>query len=85
MLWKYLGTREVGEGPDVACEAIQHGDRFLLCTDGLHGVVKDDKLLEFALQNPEPQQCADGLGQLALDNGSRDNVSCIVIDVVEPR
>src|SRR5439155_2945340 len=67
VLWKYLGTREVGEGPDVACEAIQPGDRFLLCTDGLHGVVKDDKLLEFALQNADPQQCADRLGQLALD------------------
>jgi len=85
VLWKYLGTREVGEGPDVAAETIQHGDRFLLCTDGLHGFVKDDKLLEFILKSPDPQQCADGLGQLALDNGSRDNVSCIVIDVVETR
>jgi len=85
VLWKYLGTREVGEGPDVACETIQNGDRFVLCTDGLHGVVKDDKLLDFALQHPDPQQCADGLGQLALDSGSRDNVSCVVIDVVEGR
>jgi len=85
VLWKYLGTREVGEGPDVACETIHAGDRFVLCTDGLHGVVKDDKLLDFALHQPDPQQCADGLGQLALDNGSRDNVSCVVIDVVEGR
>jgi protein phosphatase len=29
------------------------------------------------------QQCAEGLGQLALDQNSRDNVSCVVIDVVE--
>src|SRR5205807_5308762 len=35
VLWKYLGTREVGDGPDVAAEAVQPGDRFLLCSDGL--------------------------------------------------
>ena len=29
------------------------------------------------------QECADGLGQLALDQGSRDNISCVVIEVVE--
>lgn len=85
VLWKYLGTREVGEGPDVAAETVQNGDRFLLCTDGLHGVVPDDKLMEFMQKNPDPQLCADGLGQLALDSGSRDNVSCVVIDVVEAR
>jgi len=85
VLWKYLGTREVGEGPDVTIETLHVGDRFLLCSDGLSGVVSDDKLLQFMLAQPDPQACADGLGQLALDSGSRDNVSCIVIDVVEAR
>lgn len=82
VLWKYLGSKEVGDGPDVAVVPIQPGDRFLLCTDGLHGVVSDDKLLQFMLSHPEPQSCAEGLVQLALESGSRDNVSCIVIDVV---
>jgi serine/threonine protein phosphatase PrpC len=81
VLWKYLGTREVGEGPEVRAEAIQPGDRFLLCSDGLSGVVSDENLLEFIVQQADVQQCADGLGQLALDSGSRDNVSCIVIEV----
>lgn len=85
VLWKYLGSREVGEGPEVRAVPLQAGDRFLLCTDGLHGAVADDKILAFMLANPEPQACADGLGQLALDSGSRDNVSCIVIDVSEDR
>ena len=85
VLWKYLGTREVGEGPDVTLEALQPGDRFLLCTDGLSGVVGDDKLLQFVASQPDVQACADGLGQLALDSGSRDNVSCIVIEAVEAR
>ena len=85
VLWKYLGTREVGEGPEVKAITLQIGDRFLLCTDGLSGVVNDDKLSEFLLGHVDPQQCADGLGQLALESGSKDNVSCIVIDVVEAR
>ena len=83
VLWKYLGSKEVGDGPDVRVQQIQSGDRFLLCTDGLHGVVTDDKLRDFMMDHPDPQVCAEGLGQFALDNGSRDNVSCVVIDVVE--
>jgi protein phosphatase len=81
VLWKYLGSKEVGEGPDVPSIPIQSGDRFLLCTDGLHGVVSDEKLLQFILTQSDMQACADGLGQLALDSGSRDNVSCIMIEV----
>jgi protein phosphatase len=57
----------------------------LLCTDGLSGVVADDTLLSFVAAHPDVQACADGLGQLALDSGSRDNVSCIVIEVAETR
>jgi len=85
VLWKYLGTKEVGENPEVTTISIQPGDRFLLCTDGLTGAVPDDKILNFMLGAPDVQQCADGLGQLALDSGSKDNVSCVVIDVVEAR
>jgi len=82
VLWKYLGSKEVGDGPEVTAVPIQAGDRFLLCTDGLHGVVTDDKLVEYMGTQSDAQACADGLVQLALDSGSRDNVSCIVIDVV---
>jgi protein phosphatase len=85
VLWKYLGSAEVGEGPEVKVAQLQPGDRFLLCTDGLSGVVSDEQLLTFMTEHPEAQQCADGLGQLALDQGSRDNVSVIVIDVTEPK
>lgn len=83
VLWKYLGTKEVGEGPDVTAISIHPGDQFLLCTDGLSGVVEDEKLLEFVLGQDNVQDCADGLGQLALDAGSRDNVSVIMVEVVE--
>lgn len=85
VLWKYLGSKEVGEGPEVRVEKLRSGDRYLLCTDGLSGVVPDEKLLAFVKEHTDVQECADGLGQLALDAGSRDNVSCIVIEIAETR
>ncbi len=83
VLWKYLGSNEVGEGPEVKAIQLQVGDRFVLCTDGLSGVVIDEKILAFVREQTDVQMCADGLVQLALDAGSRDNVSCIVLEVVE--
>jgi protein phosphatase len=83
VLWKYLGSKEIGEGPDVKVVPLQSGDKFLLCSDGLSGPVPDPQLLAFIQEHPDVQQCADGLGQLALDSGSRDNVSCIVIEAVD--
>jgi protein phosphatase len=83
VLWKYLGSKEVGEGPEVSVVQLQAGDRFLLCTDGLSGVVLDDQLATEISNATDMQQLAEQLGQLALDQGSRDNVSCIVIEVVE--
>lgn len=83
VLWKYLGSREVGDGPEVKMLFIRPGDRFLLCTDGLTGVVSDDKLAETIAQHSDMQALSEALCQLALDMGSRDNVSCIVIEIAE--
>ena len=83
VLWKYLGSKEVGEGPEVTVVPIQSGDKFLLCSDGLTGVVPDEQLASYMTEQTDAQACADGLGQLALDQGSRDNVSCVVIEVME--
>src|SRR6516165_4359871 len=85
VLWKYLGSKEVGEGPEVKAIPIQEGDRFVLCSDGMSGPVPDPQILSFVQEHPNPQECADGLGQLALDQGSRDNVSVIVIEVTESK
>ena len=83
VLWKYLGSKEVGDGPEVTVVPVQDGDRFLLCSDGLTGVVPDEQLAAVVSEATDMQQLADGLGQLALDQGSRDNVSCVTIEVVE--
>jgi serine/threonine protein phosphatase PrpC len=85
VLWKYLGSKEVGEGPDVKVVNVAAGDKFVLCSDGLSGVCSDQQIMDFVKANPDVQQCAEGLTQLALDNGSRDNISAIVIEVVEGR
>src|SRR5206468_1513827 len=79
-LWKFLGSPDTGEGPEVKVVQLQAGDRFLLCTDGLSSApdMEDEKIFNFMKDKPDPQECADGLGQFALDNGSRDNVSCEV-------
>ena len=62
---------------------LQDRDKFLLCTDGLTGVVTDDGLATFIAGQTDMQACAEGLGQHALDNGSRDNVSAIMIEATE--
>jgi len=83
VLWKYLGSKEVGEGPEVKVVPVQPGDVLVLCSDGLSGPLNDQQILEYVQGQPDAQACADGLGQLALDNGSRDNVSCIIVQVTE--
>jgi protein phosphatase len=58
------------------------GDRYLLCSDGLSGVVSEETLAE-ALKDPDPQATADRLIELALRSGGPDNITVIVADVVE--
>lgn len=83
VLWKYLGSKDAGEGPDIREVSIRPGDRVLLATDGLTGVVEDGAILERILGSPEPQQCAEDLVQFALDKGSKDNVTCVVLNIEE--
>src|SRR3954447_9703942 len=64
VLWKYLGSKEVGDGPEVGVIPVEAGDRFLLCSDGLTGVVPDEQLAAYVSDTPDVQVCAEGLGQL---------------------
>jgi len=68
--------------PDLSIREARVGDRYLLCTDGLSGVVSTETMFE-ALQIPDPQQSADRLVELALRGGGPDNVTCIVADVID--
>lgn len=83
VLWKYLGSREVGDGPEVQMLFVRPGDQLLLCTDGVTVAVPDDQILAVMQQGLDPQTCAETICQMALDMGSRDNVSAIVMEIVE--
>ncbi|WP_020410137.1 PP2C family protein-serine/threonine phosphatase [Hahella ganghwensis] len=56
------------------------GDRWLLCSDGLHGVVNDKGLLEFMAADVTVQEIADRLVEKALNNGADDNVTVVVLE-----
>jgi protein phosphatase len=68
--------------PNLAVREARPGDRYLLCSDGLSGVVTQETLSE-AIQIPDPQACADRMIELALKGGGPDNVTVIVADVVD--
>jgi protein phosphatase len=80
-----LGIPDVPDDHLVAVRvaAITPGDRFLLCSDGLSGNATDEQLAALLRAEPDAQRCAEALCQLALGQWSRDNVSCVVADVVE--
>ncbi len=80
--------RVLGDTPgDVAVdETVREaviGDRWLLCSDGLSGVVSDDTLAEVLKDFPDLSQCADKLIELALLGGGPDNITCVLADVVD--
>lgn len=68
--------------PSLTVREARAGDRYLLCSDGLSGVVSTDTLDE-GLRIADPQECADRLIELALRSGGPDNITVIVADVVD--
>jgi PPM family protein phosphatase len=69
--------------PSLTIREARPGDRFLLCSDGLSGVVSDETLAETLLTYRDPRECADRMIELALRGGGPDNITCIVADVVD--
>jgi protein phosphatase len=68
--------------PDLSMREARAGDRYLLCSDGLSGVVSEETLAD-AMKDPDPQSTADRLIELALRSGGPDNITVIVADVVD--
>ena len=67
--------------PRINLREVSAGDRFLVCSDGLSDYVSPESIAD-ALADPEPDQVADTLIQLALVAGGPDNITVIVADVV---
>ena len=82
LLLRALDGRSVAE-PDLSVHDGQVGDRYLLCSDGLSGVVSDETLRETMAGVEDPDAVTRQLIELALRGGGPDNITCIVADVVD--
>lgn len=67
---------------DLVAIEVREGDRLLLCSDGLTDLV-DDARIATVLRLEDPHSAAAVLTQSALVAGGRDNVTCVVLDVVD--
>jgi len=82
-----LLLRALGGGhfePDLQLHEARLGDRYLLCSDGLHQVADAESMARVLLTITDPDQAAKDLIALAIDGGGPDNITCIVADVVTP-
>jgi protein phosphatase len=84
VLWKYIGSKEVGDGPEVVLVELRRTDRIVLCTSALHEAVDDSKILACVLRKKPVQNCAEELCQLAQAAGGEVNGSCIVLELGNP-
>src|SRR5258705_3002378 len=77
-------TRAIGQAPDVAVEVVrvdlQPGDRFMLCSDGIH-VPVPERSLKAALAGHPPAEAARTLVDRANTNGGPDNATVVIVDV----
>jgi serine/threonine protein phosphatase PrpC len=68
--------------PDLSMREARVGDRYLLCSDGLSGVLSSIEIAELLGQG-DPTGCVTALVDLALERGAPDNVTVVIADVVE--
>ncbi len=80
-------TRALGSDPDMYADHftldVTIGDRIILCSDGLSSMVSDKDIEELSMSSVTPQAAADTLVSAALTAGGHDNVTVIVVDIVE--
>ena len=75
VLLRVLGDFDMELVPDVSVREARVGDRWMLCSDGLSGVVSRDTIAETLPEVDDVGACADQLVQLALRGGAPDNVT----------
>ncbi|MEV7613076.1 PP2C family serine/threonine-protein phosphatase [Streptomyces sp. NPDC089799] len=82
LLMRALGSGDTVE-PDLSIREVRAGDRYLICSDGLSGVVSHQTLEETLADYHGPHETVQALIQLALRGGGPDNITCIVADVLD--
>ncbi len=81
LLTRALDGRDID--PEYSVRQALPGDRYLICSDGLSGVVSAETIGQTLREYVDPVQCVDRLVQLALRGGGPDNVTVIVADVTD--
>ncbi|HEX5542309.1 MAG TPA: BofC C-terminal domain-containing protein [Micromonospora sp.] len=81
LLTRALDGRDID--PEYSVRQVRTGDRYLICSDGLSGVVSAETIAQTMREYPDPQQCVERLVQLALRGGGPDNITVIVADATD--
>ena len=81
VLMRVLGDMSPNPEIDTFVMPTQPGDRWLLCSDGLCGVVPDTQTSKALAADLAPARTADALLKMALDAGAPDNVTIVLVDV----
>ncbi|MEV4944431.1 Stp1/IreP family PP2C-type Ser/Thr phosphatase [Streptomyces sp. NPDC053755] len=82
LLMRALGSGDHVE-PDLSIREVRAGDRYLICSDGLSGVVSHQTMEDTLASYQGPQETVQELIQLALRGGGPDNITVIVADVLD--
>lgn len=82
LLLRALDGRTMAE-PDLSTLEAMPGDRYLLCSDGLSGVVTEETIQHALSLFADPDQTTMQLVDLAIRGGGPDNITCIVADVID--
>ncbi|WP_433530793.1 PP2C family protein-serine/threonine phosphatase [Micromonospora sp. CA-263727] len=81
LLTRALDGRDID--PEYSVRQVLPGDRYLICSDGLSGVVSAETIGETMREYTDPQQCVERLVQLALRGGGPDNITVIIADATD--
>ena len=81
LLTRALDGRDID--PEYSVRQVLPGDRYLICSDGLSGVVSADTIGDTLREYADPQQCVERLVQLALRGGGPDNITVIIADATD--
>ncbi|MEO6079028.1 MAG: protein kinase [Steroidobacteraceae bacterium] len=83
----HILLRAIGMEPTVRLDHATHTmrahDRLMLCTDGVYTALKPAQLRALLLRRRSPDEDATGIVDAAVEAGSQDNASCIIVDVLE--
>ncbi|MEV6342116.1 PP2C family serine/threonine-protein phosphatase [Actinoplanes sp. NPDC051851] len=81
LLTRALDGRDID--PEYSVRQVLKGDRYLICSDGLSGVVSGETIAQTMKEIPDPKACAERLVQLALRGGGPDNITVVIADATD--